>query len=185
VFQEALATILARLESARTDGLLQAYALIGGFAVSAWGVPRATQDIDFAVAIGSTTPQALAAFLGGRYEAGEADDPLTGVLHASFEGGNEPVPLQLIFLPPIFTKVTFQQVEWLPVMDRTVPVVSWQTLVLLKIYAGGPQDVLDARQILTMRHPQPDDLHQITEMAKSLGILEEWTTFLRCHPQGD
>lgn len=76
MFQEALTEILSRLETARNRGLLQAYALIGGFAVSAWGVPRATQDIDFAVAIGSANPQALATFLGGRFEAGEPDDPL-------------------------------------------------------------------------------------------------------------
>jgi hypothetical protein len=45
VFQEALTEILSRLEAAQNRRLLQAYALIGGFAVSAWGVPRATNDI--------------------------------------------------------------------------------------------------------------------------------------------
>ena len=53
MFQEALTEILSRLEAAHNRRLLHAYALIGGFAVSAWGVPRATHDIDFAVAIGS------------------------------------------------------------------------------------------------------------------------------------
>lgn len=69
MFQEALVNILSRLETARNRALLRAYALIGGFAVSAWGVPCATQDIDFAVAIGAADPQALANFMGGRYEA--------------------------------------------------------------------------------------------------------------------
>jgi hypothetical protein len=36
VFQEALTEILSRLEAAQNRRLLQAYALIGGFAVSAW-----------------------------------------------------------------------------------------------------------------------------------------------------
>ena len=66
-------------------------------------------------------------------------------------------------------------------MERVVPVVSWQVLVLLKLYAGGPQDQLDARQILQVRHPQPDDLQQITEIAESLGILQEWTALLSLH----
>ncbi len=185
MFQEALATILSRLESARAHGLLRAYALIGGFAVSAWGMPRATQDIDFAVAMGSSDPEALATFLGGRYEAGGPDDPLRGVVHASIEVESEAIALQLIFLSSPLTEVTFRHIHILAVMDRAVPVVSWQVLVLLKLYAGGPQDLLDAQQILKVRHPQPDDLRQIAETAESMGILEEWTALLSRHPQED
>jgi hypothetical protein len=99
VFQEALTEILSRLETAKNRRLLRAYALIGGFAVSAWGVPRATNDIDFAVAIGAVDPQALAIFLGGRFEAGEADDPLRGLVHTSIQVGSTSVSLQLIFSP--------------------------------------------------------------------------------------
>jgi hypothetical protein len=185
MFQEALTEILSRLETARNRGLLQAYALIGGFAVSAWGVPRATQDIDFAVAIGSANPQALATFLGGRFEAGEPDDPLRGVAHASIQVGAAPVALQLIFFPSSLTKITFRHVVTLSVMERVVPVVSWQMLILLKLYAGGPQDKLDAQQILQVRHPQPDDLKQIGEMAECLGILEDWIALLNLHQRED
>jgi hypothetical protein len=66
-------------------------------------------------------------------------------------------------------------------MDQIVPVVSWQVLVLLKLYAGGPQDKLDAHQILQVRNPQPDDLEQIREMAESLGILKDWFLLLNLH----
>jgi hypothetical protein len=52
MFQEALTDILSRLETAKSRGLLSGYALIGGFDVSAWGVPRATQGFDFAIAMG-------------------------------------------------------------------------------------------------------------------------------------
>ena len=182
MFQQALATILARLDTARTRGLVQGYALIGGFAVSAWGMPRATQDVDFAVAIGNTDPQALAAFLGGRYETGGPDDPLQGFMHASIDVDSIAVPLQLVFFAPRFTEVIFRHVERLSVMGQFVPVVSWQILVLLKLYAGGPQDQLDAGQILKVRQPQPDALRQMAELAESLDLLEEWTTFLKRHP---
>jgi hypothetical protein len=64
VFQQALTDVLSRLETARVHGLVEAFALIGGFAVSAWGVPRATQDIDCTVSIGTSEPQILALFLG-------------------------------------------------------------------------------------------------------------------------
>ena len=175
--QEALTKILSRLDAAHHRRLLHGYALIGGFAVSAWEVPRATQDIDFAIAIGAADPQALAIFLGGHFEAGDADDPLRGVVHTSIQVGSTSVPLQLIFFPSAYTEVAFQHIESLSIMEQVVPVVSWQALVL-KLYAGGPQDKLDAQQILQVRRPQPDDLKQIGEKAKSLGILQDWTSAL-------
>lgn len=181
MFQQALTDVLARLETARLQGLVEDFALIGGFAVSAWGVPRATQDIDFAIAIGSANPHTLATFLGGRFEPGEPDDPLKGVLHSSIQIGSVSISLQLILFPSSLTKIAFQQVETLSVMDQVVPVVSWQVLVLLKLYAGGPQDKLDAHHILQVRNPQPSDLRKIGNMAESLGILEDWTTLLNLY----
>ena len=121
MFQEALTEILSRLEAAQNRKLLQAYALIGGFAVSAWGVPRATNDIDFVVAIGAADPQALAIFLGGRFEAGEADDPLRGVVHTSIQVGSTPVSIQLIFFPSAITEIAFRRVETFSVLERMVP----------------------------------------------------------------
>lgn len=182
MFQEALTEILSRLDAAQNHRLLQTYALIGGFAVSAWGVPRATHDIDFAVAIGAADPQALAIFLGGRFEVGDADDPLRGVVHTSIQvGSSTSVSLQLIFFPSALTEVAFRHVKSLSVLEQVVPVVSWQALVLLKLYAGGPQDMLDAQQILQVRRPQPEDLKQIGEMAESLGILTDWAALLSLH----
>jgi len=178
VFQEALTKILSQLAEARTCGLVHDYALIGGFAASAWGVPRATQDIDFAIGIGTADPQALATVVRGRYASGETDDPLRGIIHASIEAGTESIPVQLILLPPAFTALIFRDVEAVPVMERVVPVVSWQALVLLKLYAGGLQNRLDVEQILRARHPQNDDMRKVSAMAQSVGLLDEWTAFV-------
>jgi hypothetical protein len=178
VFKEALTETLSRLEAAQERRLLQAYALIGDLAVSAWAVPRATKDIDFAVAIGTADPHALAKFLGGHFEAGETDDPLKGVVHTSIQISAIPVSLQLIFFPSALTEVVFQEVESLFIMERKVPVVSWRSLILLKLYAGGSQDQLDIQQILQMRYPQLDDLNKIEGLAEPLGILDDWTTAL-------
>ncbi|MDH4328159.1 MAG: hypothetical protein OEY21_01725 [Nitrospira sp.] len=59
-----MSQIVTRLERAGKNGLLQTYALIGGFAVSAWGVSRAAEDIDLAVVLGISAPSVLAAHLG-------------------------------------------------------------------------------------------------------------------------
>jgi hypothetical protein len=174
VFQEALAEILSRLETAQSRGLLSRYALIGGFAVSAWGVPRATQDIDFAIAIAQADPKALASFIGGRYQAGEPDDPLRGVVVVSIEVEHEPISLQLVFFPSLLTELTFRHVETLSVLACSVPVVSWPVLIILKLYAGGPRDLLDVHQLLKVRRPQAKDVQEIESMAQVAGVLSEW-----------
>jgi len=174
VFQKALAEILSRLETAQSRGLLSGYALIGGFAVSAWGVPRATQDFDFAIAIDQSDPQALATFVGGRYQAGEPDDPLRGVVTVSIEVEREPFSLQLVSLPPALTELAFGHIETLSVLGCSVPVVSWPVLIILKLYAGGPHDLLDVHQILQVRRPQAKDVQDIESMAQVAGVLSEW-----------
>ena len=174
MFQEALAEILSRLETAQSRGLLSRYALIGGFAVSAWGVPRATQDIDFAIAIAQADPKALAAFIGGRYQAGEPDDPLRGVVVVSIEVEHEPISLQLLFFPSLLTELAFRHVETLSVLGCSVPVVSWPVLIILKLYAGGPRDLLDVHQLLKVRRPQANDVQEIESMAQVAGVLSEW-----------
>lgn len=64
-------------------------------------------------------------------------------------------------------------------MERNVPVVSWQVLILLKLYPGGSQDRVDAEQILRARQPQQADLEQLRGMAESAGLLEEWEALSR------
>lgn len=174
MFKEALTEILSRLEMAQDQGLLSGYALIGGFAVSAWGVPRATQDFDFVITIDQGDPQALATFVGGRYQAGEPDDPLRGVVTVSIEVELEPISLQLVRSPSPLTELVFRHIETVSVLECSVPVVSWPVRVILKLYAGGPHDLLDVHQLLKVRRPQAKDVRDIESMAEVVGVLSEW-----------
>lgn len=179
MFRQALIEILRRLDQARQESLIRSYALVGGLAVSAWGVIRATQDIDLAVALGGADPLALAKRLTAAYHPGGADDPLQGVfrLELSF-GGSSPIPVQLIQFRPEWTDVLFQGVEAVSILDCRVPVVQWQALVLLKLYAGGPVDVRDAGSILTLRQPTPAEKVALAAQAQALGLAEECNALL-------
>jgi hypothetical protein len=178
VFAQALAEIVRRLDDAKARGLLDHYALIGGFAVSAWGIPRATQDVGFALAIGSTDPATLSRHLHTEFQPGEADDPLRGVFrtHVTVDDGS--VPVQLILLPSEWNSIVFQNVESLPLLDQTVQVVSWQALILLKLYAGGPQDRLDAQHILSIRRPGESERRTVSALAEQLGLSVAWNSLL-------
>lgn len=156
MFGQALTEIIRRLDDAKKSGLVQQYVLIGGFAVSVWGVPRATND--FALVLGTSGPNALAKLLQAEFQCADFDDPLRGVfrLHLVVEGNR--VPVQLILLPPIWENLVFQDIVCLTIFELAVPVVTWQPLILLKLYAGGPQDLLDAKEILAVQKPNPTEL---------------------------
>lgn len=178
MFAQALAEIVRRLDDAKAKGLLNHYALIGGFAVSAWGIPRATQDVDFALAIGSTNPATLSHHLHTEFQPGEADDPLRGVFrtHVTVDDGS--VPVQLILLPSEWNSIVFQDLEALSLFGHAIQVVSWHALILLKLYAGGPQDLLDAQQLLTVRRPSESERQTVSALAKRLGLTATWNRLL-------
>jgi hypothetical protein len=178
MFREALIDIIGRLERAKQNGLLHGYALIGGFAIAAWGLPRATQDIDFALDLGGADPSVLADALGGRYRPGAPDDPLAGVITLSVQVSGQAIPIELVLLPARWTRVLFKQVQPLHTLDCSVPVVSWQPLILLKLYAGGPQDLIDAERLLVVQRPDGDTLQKLHTLAETVGLSRAFTDLL-------
>ncbi|HEY6923598.1 MAG TPA: hypothetical protein VI653_09025 [Steroidobacteraceae bacterium] len=174
MFAQALTEIVRRLDEAKSRHLVDQYALIGGFAVSAWSIPRATHDIDFVLALGSVEATSLAAHLHAEFYPGASDDPLRGVFRMSVTVDDFSVPVQLVLLPPAWHPVVFAQVESLPVFGCTVRVVSWQALILLKLYAGGPQDLLDAQHILAVRQPTPAERRALAVQAEAVGLSTAW-----------
>ncbi len=165
MFAEALTTIIRRLEGAKAQGSLEHYALVGGFAVAAWGVPRATQDLDFALVLGEADPADVSRQLEAVFHPGGPDDPLRGVFRARVSVADQEVPVQLIILPGAWTSIIVDGIVPLTVFGSTVPVVSWKALILLKLYAGGPQDLLDAQKILAVCHPTPSDIEDLVRLA--------------------
>lgn len=178
MFSEALSQIVGRLHQAQKERLLHSYALIGGFAVSAWGVARATQDIDLAVALGTPDPQVLATHLGAIYEPGGIDDPLRGVFRLSLKYEGHEVPVQLLVLPAKVAAIALNGIETLTVLGYSVPVVNWRALVLLKLYAGGPVDLQDVRSIVAVRKPNAIDRESLIAQADALGLDQEVRTLL-------
>lgn len=178
MFREALIEIIRRLDQAQDRKLVQSYVLVGGFAVSVWGTPRATHDIDLAVALGSADPARLATHLKASYHPGDPDDPLRGVFRVELPIGEQVAPVQLIVFQPRWGEVVFRRVETLSVLGCQIPVVNWQALVLLKLYAGGPVDLQDARDIVAVRRPSPPERKDLAAQAEALGLAEECKALL-------
>ena len=138
---------------ARVCGLLEAaqvpHALVGAAALAARGVARSTYDID----VLTVEARVLASGLwdGLRAEGvavdilrGDLDDPLGGVIRVT-DAGERPIDV-------IVGKGRWQAraIERAERPADGPPVVAARDLVLLKLYAGGTQDVWDVRALLEL-----------------------------------
>lgn len=124
-----------------------AHALIGAAALAAAGVARSTFDLDFLTPDVRVLDAALwdplrAGGVAVDVRQGDADDPLAGVVRASMPG-ERPVDL-------IVGRFAWQTraVERARALSTGVRVVQPRDLVLLKLYAGGTQDLWDVRRLL-------------------------------------
>ena len=57
--------------------------------------------------------------------------------------------------------------------------MSWQGLILLKLYAGGPQDLIDAQEVWTVRRPDAEAVREMQALADNLGVSDEFKSFIR------
>jgi hypothetical protein len=122
-------------------------AAIGGVALAAHGIVRATLDADVLV----TDPHVLhaefwAGLSGARAEArsGDVDDPLAGVVHL-VSGAEE---VDVVVGRYLWQTRALERAVILSVGGRPLPTVDRADLVLLKLFAGGPQDLLDVQLLL-------------------------------------
>jgi hypothetical protein len=160
---------LQRLHAYLRDGHVP-HALIGGHALAARGYARFTLDVDIL-----TTDKAvlreefwneLRRDAQVEIRLGDADDPLRGVVRIELlDGGMADV---------VVGKYQWQQgvierADLLEVGSITVPVPRTSDLILLKLFAGGPQDLADIRAILE----SPDRDAIVAEVHPHLATLPE------------
>lgn len=126
------------------------FALVGAGALAVHGVARSTLDLDLLV----TTPACLSApfwddLRPARVEAtvrrGDDDDPLAGVVR--LRRGDEN-PVDVVIGRADWQAAAIGRARASEVDGAAVPVVTAADLVLLKLFAGGPQDAWDVTQLL-------------------------------------
>jgi hypothetical protein len=139
-------TLLDRV-SALLDEAGIPHALIGAAALAAAGVARSTFDVDLLVVGDSVLQHAIWAPLrnGGasvEIRRGDDDDPLKGVVRLE-AGAERPVDV-------IVGRHAWQAraIERALRPGSGPPVAAPRDVVLLKLYAGGSQDLWDVRELL-------------------------------------
>lgn len=165
------------------------FALIGGLALSAWGVVRATEDMDL-LADSEPTPlrnlafrDAMRKFLEARgcraeWRAGDTDDPIPLLLRLTPPKSAHGPGADIIWAHKRWQREALSRTISLKVSRMEVCVVHPEDLVLLKLDAGGPQDLLDVEMLLS--NPPPElNLKRLKKKAIQLRLATELGKCLR------
>jgi len=133
------------LAALRTEGHIGGFALVGGLAVSAWSPPRATMDVDLLVLVESSNLNHLVralcdAGVNAELRRGDADDPVPFLIRAD--------SLDIIVATNKIEAEAIEQSIPVNIAGKDIPVVSPEFLIILKLKAGGPRDLLDVQELL-------------------------------------
>jgi hypothetical protein len=125
------------------------YLVIGAFALSAHAIVRASSDVDALLGVSDSRLAKLAKKFGTlgfitTLRRGEADDPILGMIVLSDSYGNQ-VDL-LGGLRGLDPKIFSRAVE-VPFLGENLRIVGREDFIAMKCFAGGPQDVADARSV--------------------------------------
>ncbi len=150
------------------------YALVGGFALSAYGLSRATQDIDFALDVGSQ-PDLIAFLESLGYETLHRSEgysnhlhPLPGLGRVDFIYVGEPTATRL-----------FESATAVPLFGRTIRVPRPEHLAAMKILAmkNDPartfQEMADLQHILGIPGVDVDEIRAQFERYGLRGKFDE------------
>jgi hypothetical protein len=154
-------------------------ALVGASALAVHGVSRSTQDIDLLAndrrVLFAEFWTALSPPVAVDIRAGDADDPLAGVVRCRVDGERD---VDIIVGRDAWESDVIARARPVEYAGVGLPVVQVADLVLLKLYAGGSQDRWDIEQLLA-RPDRDAVVSQVEERlarlpARSRRTWEEW-----------
>lgn len=146
--------------------------LFGALAVVLWGRPRLTADVDITVQL---APEDAAGFCADMERAGfrlRVRDPeafLTRTRVMPFLHQATQLPLDVVLAGPGLEEQFLDRALRVDIEGVSVPVITPEDLVVVKILAGRPKDLDDARSVLAERGPALD----LERIRSTLTVLEQ------------
>lgn len=155
------------------DGTRASYLVIGGLAVIVVGEPRTTADADVVLFLDAARAESLldpARQSGFELDASVERERLrrTGTLR--FRRGRFQVDLILASLP--FEDAALRRARREKLFGRMVPFPTPEDLILFKVLAGRPKDLLDAEGV-ARRHGNALDRRYLEETLRPICDLAE------------
>jgi hypothetical protein len=171
-------SVAAAAEALR--GLPSPFALIGGLALEAWGIPRATKDADLAVPLGAA--EAAAERLRGT--ASEVRPLRIGGVAVRERDRKLRIDLidRRIHFRALFAEAIAEANDSgrrARVGGIEVPLVSLEHLLAMKMVSGEPKDDVDARRILQLEALDYRCAREITERHLGAATANRLDAFAR------
>jgi hypothetical protein len=182
-FARALRTLHQLLEAASTElGTPIRFALIGGLAVSTWGAIRATRDIDL---LADSDPSPIASrhlrddlekfFEKKRctveWRIGDFDDPIPLMLRIELGGKSGEAVADILWAHQRWHQKALQRCQEVKAGRHRFFVLHPEDLILMKLEAGGPQDLIDVQALLSAP-PRELKLRRLKIAASRLRLAE-------------
>lgn len=146
------------------------HAMIGATALAALGASRSTQDLDLLITDCSVLDRQYwspleAAGAEVDVRVGEGDDPLAGVVRLTRPGSR---PVDIVVGYAFWQDSVIADAYPVTVEKTNVRAVDAVGFILLKLFAGGPQDLWDVEQVLAIAPDRNGLVAQIEERIKDL-----------------
>lgn len=127
------------------------YAVIGAYAVAAWGEIRATKDIDLLIEESDVSRlEKVLESEGFRYESrkGDPEDPINYVLRVGAESGEDFEEIDILAGIRGAPGGILERAQLVQLRNISVPVASPEDTIILKLLAGSMLDMEDIQSIL-------------------------------------
>jgi hypothetical protein len=155
------------------------YAIMGGFAVRVYGIPRSTQDVDVIVLCGDETLQSLFQLLEDRgYAVDEVykhgwKDAVAGMplVKCKRYVGAHPIDVDIFLCESPFQRSLIDRRRRDIAEDQAYWLVSPEDLILLKLAAARQRDYLDAADVVFTQGQLDEDY--MRKWADRLGVLNK------------
>jgi len=130
------------------------YAVIGAYAVAAWGEVRGTRDLD--VLIEAADLERLVPTLGQdsaniELRRGDEDDPIAAVIRMVVGHGADRQSVDIIAGIRGIPVGIVARAHRIELAGRSVAIASPEDMLILKLRAGSARDVEDARSIVRVQ----------------------------------
>lgn len=168
LFYKALRYVVSFLEAHKIP-----FVIIGGLAVSVWGEPRATKDIDVKVFLGEKTSKHLKELVAQQFE--DVKQPIPLIITARTPQG---VPVDFLIAIPGYEQQILSRARFVDWQGLKLPFCSPEDLVIQKIVADRPRDWEDVESILIEQHGKLDQAYIRNWLAQFAEVLErpDWLT---------
>ena len=135
------------------------YAIIGGYAVAAWGEARATRDVDLLCSAGDMSlliEALIGAGLRSEHRSGDSDDPISDVVRIDMGAGDDPYEIDVLFNIRDSPQGILDRVRTIQVEGLALPIASPEDTIILKLLGGSPRDLEDATSIVQVQNVRLD-----------------------------